>query len=328
MKYLILGQGIAGSLVAWFCEKAGLDYHVIDNNHLQSSTVIAAGLFNPFTGPRMVLTWQAEVIFPLLHHTYSEIQNTICGTWFHPMPLYRPFLTIQEQNDILAKAGQHPEFLDKEPENTSHYVNDTFGGLTARQSGYILTDEFLGHFNNYLASKDRITHLVFEEEKVQETTLNLFGNSEYHVIDCRGYMATQSPWWQHLPWLPNKGEVLEINWNGPAHFIPNRKVYAVALAPNRFKIGATYNNQFAPEEAFTNTEAAKEELITYFTAFAKGAFEVTGQHAAVRPAILGRRPIIAQHPEHPWLYILNGLGSKGISLAPYFARELVRGMLI
>jgi len=331
MKYLIIGQGIAGSLMAWHLEKEGLDYAVIDNNHATSSTKIAAGLFNPFTGPRMVLAWKAKEIFDQLHASYSEIQAEIGGNWYRPLPLYRPFLSIQEQNDILSKAGEHPEFLQDAPQNTSDYVNDPFIGLTAKSSGYILTTQFLEYFRAFLLSNDKLHTLEIKEGNIQclaQDIFNIpFSENEITVIDCRGYQSAISTWWSILPWLPNKGEVIEIEWNGPQNFIANRKVYAVSTGHNTFKIGTTYNNNFTPETAYNTTERAKEELQSHFTAFAKHQFKVINQYAAVRPAIQGRRPVIGQHPEEKWLYILGGFGSKGISLAPYCAHALCNLLL-
>jgi glycine/D-amino acid oxidase-like deaminating enzyme len=326
MKYLILGQGIAGSLMAWHLEKEGLDYAIIDNHHATSSTKVAAGLFNPFTGPRMVLAWKAKEIFKQLHECYAEIQKTIGGDWYRPLPLYRPFLSIQEQNDILTKAGEHPEFLQGAPDNTSDFVYDTFSGLTAKSSGYILTTQFLEYFRGFLLGNDKLHSLEIREDNVQNLAQDVlkipFSENEIAVIDCRGYQSAISPLWSFLPWLPNKGEVIEIAWKGPQNFIANRKVYAVSTGQNTFKIGTTYNNNFTPETAYTTTETAKEELQSHFAAFAKHPFKVINQYAAVRPAIFGRRPVLGQHPEHKWLYILGGFGSKGISLAPYCASAL------
>jgi glycine/D-amino acid oxidase-like deaminating enzyme len=42
---------------------------------------------------------------------------------------------------------------------------------------------------------------------------------------------------------------------------------------------------------------------------------------------LERRPFVGLHPQNPRLGILNGMGTKGCSLAPYFARQLVRHLL-
>ena len=47
--------------------------------------------------------------------------------------------------------------------------------------------------------------------------------------------------------------------------------------------------------------------------------EVRNQVAGIRPATKDRRPVAGQHPQHKPLFIFNGLGTKGVSLAPYCA---------
>jgi glycine/D-amino acid oxidase-like deaminating enzyme len=46
--------------------------------------------------------------------------------------------------------------------------------------------------------------------------------------------------------------------------------------------------------------------------------------AAIRPATLERRPFIGFHPTQPAIGIFNGMGTKGCSLAPFFAPQLVQ----
>ena len=52
-------------------------------------------------------------------------------------------------------------------------------------------------------------------------------------------------------------------------------------------------------------------------------YEIADHWAGIRPATKSRRPILAQHEQYRNLYILNGLGTKGSSLAPYFAKRFV-----
>jgi glycine oxidase len=51
--------------------------------------------------------------------------------------------------------------------------------------------------------------------------------------------------------------------------------------------------------------------------------EVLNQQAAIRPNSIDRRPAIGPHPIHRNVYLFNGMGSKGVMLAPYFAKQLV-----
>ena len=49
--------------------------------------------------------------------------------------------------------------------------------------------------------------------------------------------------------------------------------------------------------------------------------------AGIRPATLERRPFVGFHPLHKNIGILNGMGTKGCSLAPYFAFQMKENLI-
>src|SRR5689334_5756148 len=99
IDYIIVGQGLAGSSVAVQLIKAGRKILVIDEPSRNRASLIAAGLFNPVTGKKMTKTWMADTIFPYLHKFYPDVEQMTGGSFFHSKPLYRPFVSIEEQNE-------------------------------------------------------------------------------------------------------------------------------------------------------------------------------------------------------------------------------------
>ena len=53
VDYLIIGQGLAGSLLAWELIQRRCSVVVVDNGN-ENASQIAAGLINPITGMRFV----------------------------------------------------------------------------------------------------------------------------------------------------------------------------------------------------------------------------------------------------------------------------------
>ena len=51
-------------------------------------------------------------------------------------------------------------------------------------------------------------------------------------------------------------------------------------------------------------------------------YEVLEHFAGVRPTVKDRRPLVGLHPNHPNMYILNGLGTRGVMLGPFLAHQL------
>ena len=89
-------------------------------------------------------------------------------------------------------------------------------------------------------------------------------------------------------------------------------------------MGATYNW----DELNENTsEEGKEELLKKAEKFIADKIEIIEHKAGVRPTVLDRRPLIGIHPTHKQLGVFNGLGTKGVMLAPFFAQELVNCLL-
>ena len=56
----------------------------------------------------------------------------------------------------------------------------------------------------------------------------------------------------------------------------------------------------------------------------RGAFQGSRAGMGMRPTVPDRRPIIGKHPEYSRVAVFNGLGTKGVSLAPYFASILIQ----
>jgi glycine/D-amino acid oxidase-like deaminating enzyme len=70
-----------------------------------------------------------------------------------------------------------------------------------------------------------------------------------------------------------------------------------------------------------------EQTTTYLKNWLKVPFKVLFQKAAVRPATVERRPFVGLHPKNNNIGLLNGMGTKGTSLAPFLAHQLVQHLL-
>lgn len=75
--FIIAGQGLAGSLLAWFLLKQGSTILVVDDGFQASSSRVAAGIIHPITGRRLVKTWQADTLIPFAFNCYREMESTL-----------------------------------------------------------------------------------------------------------------------------------------------------------------------------------------------------------------------------------------------------------
>jgi len=105
VDFLLIGQGLAGTVLSYRLLKIGKKVAVIDLPSANQSSRIAAGLYNPITGKKMVKTWNADLLFPEIEPLYSELEVLLGTTFLYKKNIYRPFLNIEEQNEWMGKTG-------------------------------------------------------------------------------------------------------------------------------------------------------------------------------------------------------------------------------
>jgi glycine/D-amino acid oxidase-like deaminating enzyme len=94
----------------------------------------------------------------------------------------------------------------------------------------------------------------------------------------------------------------------------------VPYRENIFWLGSSYEWSFENDRPSDTFRRQAEDWLRHFV---KQPYNVIEHFAAIRPATLERRPFVGFHPAFPRVGILNGLGTKGCSLAPFFAKQMV-----
>lgn len=323
IDYLIVGQGLAGSCLAWQLLQRGKRVLVMDVPGNNRSSMIAAGLFNPITGKLMTRTWMAETLFSTLFDFYPQVERTLNEKFFFPMPLYRPFLSVQEQNEWMGHSAQpeNQKFIDR-IHTTSAYgdqAHDSFGGIVIKPCGFVDVPVFLQTVRSFLVQQNAFIEEWFDETQLRlsptEVTYKQWKASA--IIFCTGTSKTNL--WKAAPVKPLKGETLTIKLDQKPKLIYNRGVYVVPGKEDLYKVGATYDTQNLSESI---TEAAKLELSARTRELLTLSFEIVDQNWGLRPTSPDRRPMLGHHPDSKNVVIFNGLGTKGVSLAPYFSAHL------
>ena len=326
IDYLIVGQGLAGSILAFELLVRDRKVIVIDKKENNKSSAVAAGLYNPITGRKMVKTWRAADLFPYLTNFYSELQDILRDRFFHPMPIYRPFISWEENNIWQGRSQeeQYSDFVEKVLAESFHgAIDDPYGGILLDQCGYVDVKKLIKNFRTYFESKEVIQNTRFDFEKVrlEEETIFYEDWKPKKIIFAIGAQShTHFNHFNWLPFTPVKGEILTLQTEENLNFILNRGVFMIPIGDNIFRAGATYN--WKNIEPGTTKEAASELLEKIRTVF-KGELTIIDHSWGLRPATKDRRPIIGEHPQHPDLLIFGGFGSKGVSLIPFWAKEFV-----
>jgi glycine/D-amino acid oxidase-like deaminating enzyme len=331
VDFIIVGHGIAGINIAHQLEQHKQSYVLFNEDSALTSSKIAAGLYNPVTGRKMKHTWMAQELFPFLQHTYQELENTLNIKCLHEQSIYRPFKNIEEQNEWLSNKVSEDIFI-KEIYTSTQFpetIHDDFGGIMLQNSGFLDLKSLIESHKSYLIEKQ----LYFEEQFNTEEVIHhpkkiIYRNiSAKKLIFCDGPLAKNN----FFNWVPTaavKGEILHIIPDKPlaSGIIFNRGVFMVKNPAHAYyRVGSTYHWK---DLDWQTTEEAKDQLIERLKALLKVDFTIVGQEAGIRPASKDRRPLIGQHPEKINIFLFNGLGTKGVSLAPYFSKNLIEHIIL
>jgi glycine/D-amino acid oxidase-like deaminating enzyme len=328
IDYIIVGQGLAGTVLSYALQKEGRKVIVAEAESADGASKVAAGIYNPVTGKRMVKTWKANDLFHFLEKFYKEMERSLGEKFLYELPIYKPFGSIEEQNHWVSQSS----FADIEDlVNTAvpvskyeKFINNKHSGFETLRSGYLdlwkmisLYKLFLIEKDLYLKKKFNAVDMVFHEECVEWN-----GIRAKKIIFCEGYKATENPYFKWLPFVLAKGELLTVKMEGPKpDAIINKGVFILPLGNNTYKVGATYQWDYKDNDI---SESAREELIQKLELLLKVPYQVINQECGIRPTVKDRRPIIGLHPQFKFLGIFNGLGTKGVSLAPYYADMFCR----
>lgn len=329
--FLIVGQGLAGSCLSYQLIKRGQNVLVIDEGKGEVSSMVAAGLFNPVTGRKMVKTWMAEELFAYLDPFYRELEIKLGKQFLHYKPIYRPFGDIESYNEFMGKTADQKQddfVMQVHHQSQFNYLHDQYGGIMLRRCGYLDIVTFLHAYRDFLKHTDRLISTRFEPGSLslQADGVKYNGIEAEKIIFCTG-SHQKGMFFEYLPFKPVKGEILFISPEEPIDntYIYNKGVFMFEhKRDQQWWVGSTYHHHDLSWEA---SKSARAELKEKLKKLINTNFRIIKQEAGVRPATADRKPFIGLHSGHNQIGIFNGLGAKGVSLAPYFSEQFAKKLL-
>ena len=324
IDYLIVGQGIAGSCFALKLLNEKKSFLVIDENKHKASSV-AAGIYNPVVLKRFSLIWNAEEQLNLMFDYFQTFEKLLNEKFIEEIPTYRIFKNEDEIKTWQKKAG-FPElksFLNEEVFNTKFpEIQTKFGFAEVKQTGRIDLGSCVRLFQKYLFERNLILNEKFNYSEIQfhKNHVQYQNIRAKRIVFCEGFGVKENPFFNYLPVIGVKGEVLKIKteteipkaiWKAYNFLLPLEKNICLAAS--------TYDRDDLTHEP---TEKGKREIQKYLEEIYTGNYEILEQTAGIRPTIIDRRPVLGNHHLHQNLWILNGMGTRGTLLAPQMSEFL------
>ncbi|MES2775425.1 MAG: FAD-dependent oxidoreductase [Bacteroidota bacterium] len=331
VSVIVIGQGISGTWLSYWLQQAGVSFVVIDRGQSQSASAIASGIINPVTGRRLVKTWMIDELMPFAVGAYQNFKlpdNQPINQSTNQLITNHNVLDFFSAPDVEVafknRLSENAEFLSGVPnsEQWRQYFNFDFGVGEIAPCYLVDVNSMLQCWRMHLQKSKLLMEDQYNENDLQFTDdgIRYQNINARKIIYCDGIAAAQSRWFNRLPFAANKGEALIAAIPGlPATHIFKKGMSLVPWKPGQYWIGSTYQWKF--EDALP-TAGFRQQATAWLHSFCKLPFEIIDHLASVRPATIERRPFVGFHPLQKQVGILNGMGTKGVSLAPYFAKQL------
>jgi len=323
VDHLIIGQGICGTFLSWYLHKAKKSFIIIDEANYNTASRVAAGIINPVTGRRIVTTWMIDQVLPFAQNAYADLGREIGITAIEQKNIIDFFPTPQMKVAFHHRHAEDCQYLSIPSEQTKwkDFFNDDFGFGEINPCYLVNITGILSEYRSRFQQQIR-------EEVFDNTLLRIINDGiEYQdiiassIIFCEGAAGVDNPYFQLLPFAPNKGEIIWIECKGlPSSNIFKHGMNLVPWEKDIFWVGSSYEWKF---ENHLPTEAFREKTIFNLKRWLKIPFTILDHKASIRPATVERRPFAGFHPIQKTIGIFNGMGTKGCSLSPYFASQFV-----
>jgi len=302
--WTILGQGLAGTCLAWQLLERNVPFTIIDRG-IGGSSRVAAGLVNPVTGRQFEPSWRIAEFLPESVAFYRDIEQILGTSLWHPLPVLRLAQTGDEWRKIRHKAEQ-PEVARWIDEALADPPGGWTGAIVLGGGGRLDTRAFLDRSRAHFESLG-----LYRQDEISPDDTNR------ELVRCDGAAGLLSG--QLGAHRCAKGEILTLRATGwdESMIRVGAGGWLVPIGNGCFKAGSTYEWQTLDESP---TAEGRAKVATIATRLGGADFEILAHEAGVRPIVRRSQPLIGPLPEGCWIF--NGLGSKGSLYAPGVARRL------
>ena len=327
---MIIGQGIAGTCLAWRALQHNLSIEIYDQGAKTSASSVSSGIINPVTGPKYVKSWMMDDLLPAAESLYTAIEQDINEVIVHRRRIWRHLKDIKAENvwdsrmvdpsyeHFILRPDDHRAHLDLF--NGAHRFGIVTGGLHLDVKKMISTLNQRWHREGFLINE------IFDESQLEhvEKGYRYNGTIYKHVIMAQGHHGIGSRLFASDTYRPVKGEVLIVSISGlELDDIIKFGKFIMPLGDDIYWIGSNYQHDYDHDQP---DPRQTKDLYAFLDDVLGLPYDIMDHQAGIRPATKYRRPLIGEHYQHKGLYLFNGLGTKGISLSPYFSGMLIESI--
>lgn len=326
---IVIGQGLAGSLLAWQLRCFGRDVYLYDNARHHASSMVAGGLINPLTGQRLHADDNVQQLLQAARQTYRQLERECSSGLLQELPMQR-FATSPLEQQRWQQRHQQTRYQDLIGDwLTPHSyadLNDEHGSFSQQQCARLDIPKLLDHIKQRFMTERRYRQQAISAKAINPESATLNDLRARLIIFCEGHQVIHNPWFQGTAWDLSQGDILRFACQQTYAFIANKRHQYVPLSNTEFHWGASFHPR---PDSILPTESGMQGLLNALQAFDRnlGKYQLQCQLSGIRPGSRDKRPVIGFHPRFPKLAIFNGFGARGSLLIPFYAAQFARVLL-
>jgi glycine/D-amino acid oxidase-like deaminating enzyme len=340
---LIIGQGLAGSMLAFQLIARGQRVLVIDNDYQGSASQVAAGIINPITGHRLNLTEGFVDYYTCATAFYAQLESTLGVSLIKQVEQVR-LLKNPGQASYFSKRLEQTAYDDFLEANTAAtlFKQQQYGCAKVKQTSIVNTAELLAAVKRWLLEQNAYLNKSINYSKLHfdSTGVNYEEFSATRVVFCEGYQAINNPWLKDLPFKLAKGEILtiekpkekltdELEEAAQQQSSASKQMlswgnWLVPYGDNCAKLGSNYAWQ---DTDLTPSSSVREKLLNSLEEQTGLRPTVLNHQVGVRPTTTHRHAFVGGISNQVGAFCFNGFGSKGCLTIPAHSRLLCDHLL-
>ncbi len=328
MRILIVGQGIAGTTLAWALMRRKATVYIADGNLPHSASLSAAGLINPITGKFYAKTWRYDDFFPVARRFYRDMEAALhLSSLWTEVRVLRVLDTPKALNDWALRMT-NPTYaglvgMSSEAEPWSEYLCKAYPLGETRGAARVDFSKLLTAFRKYMTERGLFIPQNLSPEAVLAMAMDYDA-----VVFCEGWRGALNPFFPTALWQLTFGEALLVRFLSP-HLPHLRDVLkkGLLLVPVKNGVvwaGGTYRRWSPPEPIPQPNSTAMVQTLQQLL---HPSFELLRTMGGIRPTVRDRRPLLGGSPVQSAFFLFNGLGTKGALLAPHWAEHMADHLL-
>ena len=324
VDYIVVGLGLAGLTFAEELIHANKSFIVFEDDS-QSASLVAGGVYNPVILKRFTPVWNAKEQLEIALPFYQKLEQKFNIKFDKKFITKKVFKSIEDQNNWFSATDKPilSEYLDPkiDTQKIQGIIAD-FGFGNVNGTGRIDTKKLLKVYRAFLLEEHKIRFEKFEYHQIefQKNGVQYKNIEANKIVFCEGFGMKKNPFFKDLPIKEAKGELITIHAPDlDINFLLKSTLFVLPLGNNQYKVGATFNWK---DKTSNPSEEGKQELVEKLKKVIRVPYTILNQSAGIRPTVKDRRPLVGRHSKHKNLAILNGLGTRGVMIAPTVAKQL------